>query len=411
MTTEPEPLYPTESPAATPGFATRRSATAPKGTLESGIPGGKPCTILFLAPDGTSHSTRWARYMRDRGFTVVMASLHLVAQDEPFGAVYLTDPPLRGATPFRVLPGAVRRLRALAAEVRPDVTVSYYVSSYGVLAALAGLRPLVAATAGGDVLEDEYDSWARRQKNRQAMRLVFPRCDRMLAWAPHVADRLVSLGYPRERILVQPRGVDLSLFAFREPRRRAEADPLRILSIRMLKPLYRVDTLIEALIDLQAAGIPFEAHVGGDGPERARLEKMAETGGISSRTRFLGIVPAAEIPERLAWSDLYVSTSSTDGASSSLFEAMAVGSYSLVTDIPANRPYARPGVTGELFPAGDSKVLAAAMRRIAGDEAYRLAVIRQARALAEQELDYGANMERILGFITAVASGDGQRRG
>jgi len=343
--------------------------------------------------------------MRDEGHDVRMASLHLVDADEPFGAYPLVEPPIVGQTPLHVLPGAIRRLRALAREFRPDVTLTYYLSSYGMLGALAGLRPAVAATAGGDILEDPYDTTLRRLKNRAAFRLVLPRTDRFLAWAEHVGDRLVALGVPRDRILVMPRGVDLDLFAYRAPRVRSADDPIRILSMRLLKPLYSVHTLVEALVALAQAGVPFEARLAGDGPERARLKQMVDDAGLSDRVTFLGLVPADDVPRQIAWSDVTVSTSSTDGASSSLFESMAMGSAVVVTDIPASASFVTPGKTGELFPVGDSGALTDRLRKLAAEDEHRRDLIANAHAFAVDRLDYARNMSRITEFVVGAAAG------
>lgn len=359
--------------------------------------------VLFLGPSSASHVTRWVRYLRERGHETFLGTMHAVPPEEDVNVVRLADDLTPGPTSMRTLFQAVGRAKRAFREIRPDVVCAYYMSSYGLLAALAGIEPWVGAAAGGDVLVDAFDSLPSRVRNRLLLAFTLRRASAMLAWSPHVADRLVELGVPRERVFVQPRGVNRALFRYRPPRRREAADPLRILSIRMLKPLYRVETLLDALALVARAGVPFEARLGGEGSERPRLEAMAEASGIADRVCFLGFVPSNAVPEELAWSDVYVSTSSTDGASSSLFEALSVGTYPIVTDIVANAPFVERDVTGMLFPVGDAAALAAKLVAIAHDESARLAGIEKARNFVENELDYGTNMDRITAFVERTA--------
>jgi glycosyltransferase involved in cell wall biosynthesis len=359
--------------------------------------------ILFLGPEGVAHVTRWVRFLRERGHEVSLGFVHHIAHDDPCGGVPLVE----GAGTASVTPAvalrAARAARRLARERRPDVVVSYYLTSYGLIAALAGLRPHVCATAGGDVLVDRFDRWRRRAINRLALAVVRRRTDRFLAWAPHVRDTLVARGVPASSIFVQPRGVSLELFQFREPRERAPGAPLRILSNRMLKPLYGLDVLVRALAVLDARGIPFEARICGDGPEREALLASTRDLGLGDRVSFPGTVPAGRMPDALAWTDVYVSTSYTDGASSSLFEAMAVGRFPIVTDLPANRPYVETGRSGLLFPPGDAEALARGLEQLAASPTLCRTGGLRSRELAAEKLDYGRNMAAIEGVLLAAS--------
>lgn len=359
--------------------------------------------VLFLGPGSAVHVTRWVEHLRGRGHDVLLASMHPVPPHLSECSAPLADEITPGATSLRTLVQAVGRARRLFRDHRPDVVCAYYMASYGMVAALSGVRPWVGAAAGGDVLVDPFDGLRTRIRNGPVMRHVLRRSSGMLAWAPHVGARLEHLGVPRDRILVQPRGVNRTLFRYREPRTRTDGEPLRVLSMRWLKPLYRVDTLVAALGRLGRAGIPFEARIGGDGPERGRLEAMAREHKVEDRTTFLGALEPDDVPEVLRWADVYVSTSSSDGASSSLFEALSIGVFPVVTDIAANRELIRPGETGALFPVGDATALADALERLAADDTHRREVIEASRELVAERLDYDRNMRRIEGFLEAVA--------
>ena len=358
--------------------------------------------ILFLGPASSWHVTRWALRLREMGHEVTLASMHRVPPEVAELAVPLVPRPTDGPTSPGTLLAAARQARKLVARLRPEVGLAYYVSSYGLVAALAGVRPWVGAAAGGDVLVDPFDPLPRRLLNRAVLAFALRRCAGMLCWAPHVAERLATLGVPRDRILVQPRGVDLAEFRYRPPDTNPDR-PLRIFSIRLFKPLYRVDTLAHALVDLGRRGVDFEARLAGWGPEKDRIEEIVREGGVAGRVSFPGRIPPAEVPRAMAAADVYVSTSSTDGASAALFEALAVGLFPVVSDIPANRAFLEEGRTGLFFPVGDADTLADLLARLAADREAIARGVEAARELVRERLDYDRNLARIAAFVEEVA--------
>ncbi len=80
--------------------------------------------------------------------------------------------------------------------------------------------------------------------------------------------------------------------------------------------------------------------------------------GLEDRATFIPGYQTDELPELLGRTDVYVSSSLSDGTSISLLEAMATGTFPVVSDIPANRPWVEHGRNGLLFPPGDDAALA-----------------------------------------------------
>jgi glycosyltransferase involved in cell wall biosynthesis len=64
------------------------------------------------------------------------------------------------------------------------------------------------------------------------------------------------------------------------------------------------------------------------------------------------------MPSLLEKTDVYVSTSLSDGTSVSLLEAMASGAFPVVTDIAANKEWIADGINGFLVPIEDEASLA-----------------------------------------------------
>ncbi len=117
--------------------------------------------------------------------------------------------------------------------------------------------------------------------------------------------------------------------------------------------------------------------------------------GLEARVRFTGQVPQTEVRRVLQEADIYVSASSSDGASLSLLEAMACGLFPVVSAIPANQAWVEHGTTGLLFEPGDDRQLADGLRRALGDAALRASASVANRARVVREGSIAANMERM----------------
>ena len=101
----------------------------------------------------------------------------------------------------------------------------------------------------------------------------------------------------------------------------------------------------------------------GDGPERAALEGLAGSLGISSSVSFLGAIPREAALRELSAADLLVFPSLWyEQFAITPLEAMALGVPVLVSDVARSGTIIEDGVTGRLFSSGDPAALAAALR-------------------------------------------------
>ena len=145
------------------------------------------------------------------------------------------------------------------------------------------------------------------------------------------------LGIKGEKISVFPMCIEEDFLEVGRSRERSlslDSGPITILSNRNLLPIYNVSLLIRAIPIVLQEEPNTKFFIAGDGPERDHLEKEAKKLNVNSSLQFLGRVPHEEMPNLLARADIYISTSLYDGTSVSLLEAMACGTFPVVTDIP-----------------------------------------------------------------------------
>lgn len=139
--------------------------------------------------------------------------------------------------------------------------------------------------------------------------------------------------------------------------RQPPGDALRLLSVCRLSPTKGLDLAIEALADLPPT---VTLTIVGDGPELARLERIAEAAGVSGRVSFAGVVPfGPRLYEYYQEADCFLLPSLAEGFPKVVYEAAFFGLPLLLTDVGEIRRtlgsdaaiFMHPGQRGEIVAA------------------------------------------------------------
>jgi glycosyltransferase involved in cell wall biosynthesis len=194
-------------------------------------------------------------------------------------------------------------------------------------------------------------------------------------------------------------GVDV--VRFRPPCRRP-AGGARLLAVGRFVEKKGFDVLLTAL-----AGTAERWHLElvGDGPERSRLECLADRLGLAGRVRFAGRLTHAELPAIYARADVVAVPSRVDGRDDRdglpnvLLEAMASGRAIVASDVAAIGTAVRNGDTGLLVPPDEPVRLAAALDRLGTDRVLRREFGARARAAAVADHDRTTCARRFLDVL------------
>lgn len=329
--------------------------------------------IVFVANHASVHTRRWVAFFADRGHDVRVVTcggadaVDLDTQGNVIGRNYrIVDlgSPRLGKLGYLF---KLRRARRAIRRANAEVVHAHWATSYGLLALVAGVRPLVVTAHGDDLLIAPRNRIMRAivlRVLRAAALITVP--SEPMRQAAHAL--LGDEGAPE--VAVFQYGVEVRRLTALAASVRSQIDPrdirpLRIVSARALLRLYRVDVLLDALALLAAQHVDFECELLGDGPERASLEAQAARLGIAHRCNFRGAVEPSEVEQVVAKSDIYVSVAESDGVSLALLEAMVLGAIPVLSDIPANRGWVNDGATGmltEIEPAAVASAIRAAAR-------------------------------------------------
>lgn len=185
----------------------------------------------------------------------------------------------------------------------------------------------------------------------------------------HACNRI-----PDDKVCVIQNGVDLGAFGkklceeekLELKRSLGLADGAFIVgNIGRLAPEKDQESLITAFSKFLATGANAELVIAGDGPLMARLTEQASFHGIKDRVKLLGY--RSDISRLLNIFDVFVLSSSTEGISLTLLEAMAAGKPIIATRVGGNPEVVEDEKTGLLVPSGAPDDLAAALQKLYAD--------------------------------------------
>jgi glycosyltransferase involved in cell wall biosynthesis len=334
--------------------------------------------ILFVADAGSIHTQRWLEYFHSRGDDVHVASFRPC--DVPGVTLHLLSTSGMGKLGYFFALGALRKAYV---KVRPDLVHAHHLTSYGFLAAIARLHPLIVTAWGSDALIAPRKSVLQRFFASFAVR----HADVVTTLAEHMNSSVAKLGISEKKIIATPFGVDTNFFRA-QVLTDSVARPIKLICTRLFDKVYDVETLVRALDKVFSKGYRFEIDLTGDGPLKSRLVGLIRELQLDSYIRVHGFVGRQALADMLGRADIFVTPSLSDGNNVSLNEAMACGCFPIASNIPANVQWIKHGINGLLYPPGDVDTLARAIETAINNSALRGSARVVNRQIAETQVDW-----------------------
>jgi glycosyltransferase involved in cell wall biosynthesis len=139
------------------------------------------------------------------------------------------------------------------------------------------------------------------------------------------------------------------------------------------------ETLIRAAKSVAQAINNLQIEFVGDGPDRKRLEQLAETLGVSEFCHFPGNVEHKEVLHKIASATVCVTPSYTDALGMVNIEALSVGTPVIATCVDGIVEVVEDGKVGYLFPPDNAEILAGKIINLLKDHELRRTLSSQAR--------------------------------
>lgn len=268
-------------------------------------------------------------------------------------------------------PSIATRLAHLISEHNIDVVHCHHYSPYvyGLLAT-AGKRGVKLVFTEHGRLSNAAPSWKRRLVN--PLLSLWP--GRICAVSNDLKQFMVAEGFPQRRIEVVYNGIDPGdrprpgqCAAAREALRIAH-NAFVVGTVGRLDPVKNLPALLRAHAVVNAEHPHAHLVIVGGGPEQPMLEREAGRLGISDAVTFAG--HRGDVRFLMSGFDLYVNSSTYEGVSLTILEAMAAALPVVATRVGGNPEVVIDHETG-LLVAGHARALADGVLALAGDRRRR----------------------------------------
>lgn len=295
--------------------------------------------VLIVADGASVHTRRLLRALRDHGLRVELAAF------ESAGIAGVAEHRLGHRSPGRdgrYALGVIALATVIRAR-RPQIVHAHYVSSYGLMAAIAlRLSPgpkLIQTAWGTDLLIT-----ARGSRVRRALASAALRAAELVTGDSADLERIARTLAPRTpwvRFVFGPAEALLSQDAEREP---------LIISMRRLEPDMRVELAVAGfrrareIAPVDLAG--WRLLVAGDG---TRSDRVRAAAGGDGSVELRGRLDHPTLHAHCARARLQISVPSTDTTSAALLDGLAAGLVPIVTDLPGPREWVDETI-GEIVP-------------------------------------------------------------
>jgi glycosyltransferase involved in cell wall biosynthesis len=294
----------------------------------------------------------------------------------------------------RIFNALIFFLEILKMRFRPsyDLVLAERATSYGLFSLFVPAKLRIVAQQG---ITDAYpeEGFSGFYK-RIIQRWVYKRVDMIHAWGHVMTYAMLKSGAAPHKILVLPKGIDLELYRYSSNRASSNSAHMLIVT-RSLYELYRHEDILRAISLLGKQGLKIKGLLVGEGPEKPKLIRLSKELGIEDQVTFTGLIANDRLPQLLNEATLYVAYPTTEGVSSSLFEAMAMGCFPIVSDLPANQAFLSQKKNGILVPVEDVSQLAEAIRfAVENPELVKRAVLIN-KEYIDRHVDFAKNMEII----------------
>jgi colanic acid/amylovoran biosynthesis glycosyltransferase len=229
--------------------------------------------------------------------------------------------------------------------------------------------PVIVSFHGADAQID-LDKPAHLARTRR----MLERATLLLVRSESLAERLVALGAPREKIRLHRTGIPLEEIHFTQ--RTAPADGAwRCVQACRLIPKKGLVTSLRAFAEFAREFPRATFTIAGEGPQLQELRALADSLGITDRVSFSGFLPQEKLRALYAESHLFLhpselgSDGNQEGVPNAMLEAMTSGLPVIATNHGGIPEAVEHGISGLLTPEGDPTALAQSLLSLARDPA------------------------------------------
>ncbi len=301
--------------------------------------------ICYVGGANSIHLQRWVKWIANKGHDV-----HLIT-DHPTEINAVKIYLLRQKQRENILNFflKIRETKKLVKKINPDLLHAHYVFGFGTFGACTNFHPFVLSAWGSDILIDPKKS----KVIKFLVKFSLDKADLITSDGENTIDEIKKFRVDSKKIHRVYHGVDPLQF---NPSRIDETLKKKlgvsgcpiIVSTRNLTPIYDIETLIQSVPLILKIFPKAKFIIAGAVEDVGDMKKnyldhligLSKNLGVIDSIRFVGKIPHDQLPYYLTASNVYVSTSLSDGGIAlCTVEAMACGLAPIVTDVGDNRKW------------------------------------------------------------------------
>lgn len=253
-------------------------------------------------------------------------------------------------------------------------------------------HPVVVSFHGADAGVD-----MDKPSHLAALREVFAEASMLQARSQSLADDLVKLGAPADKVRVQRTGIPLEEWTFAE-RKPPDDGAWRILQSCRFIPKKGLDTTLRAFAEVRRQWPKAQLVLAGDGPQRTELETLANELEVRDAVTITGFLTQEALRQQVYAAHFFVHPSRTtadgnrEGIPNALLEAMASGAPTLATWHGGIPEAVTDGRSGLLVAENDHAAMARALIVLMHDRDHARDLAMGGRDAVERVFDRANNI-------------------
>jgi len=258
----------------------------------------------------------------------------------------------------------IKQLVALTKELKIDIIHTHNPGPhiYGAITGFLTGLPVIHTKHGRNFPTDKKKVWLNRISSFLTDKIVAVSRD-----AADICQNVEKVSSTKLNVILN--GIDTNIFCPTINEHMQEQQPVRIGIVARLSWEKDHKTLLNACRILVGQNIHFHLEIIGDGPLRNALEEMVKAQSIDRFVSFSGM--RHDVAELLRRLDLYVLSSTTEGISLTLLEAMATKLPIVATNVGGNPEVVIDGETGYLVPPQNPEEMAKKLLLLINDKNLR----------------------------------------
>lgn len=352
--------------------------------------------ICLLGDAKSVHTVRWCEYFKEMGHSVSLISFR-ENSIEGVKVYFLGD-----SLDVDSRGGNIQYLKKIFAikkilkEIKPDIVNAHYLTSYGLIAALIKTGKLVISTWGTDILVTPHKNAAYKMITKYAI----SKSDLLTSDSDFMTKEIIKLGASEDKVLTVPMGIDINDF---DVNKRNDEELDTFVSMRTICKNSNIDCILKAFKIVLDSKPTSKLILTNSGEDEEYIKSLIKDLNIESSVEYRGFVTKEGLVSTLLNSQIYLSIPTSDSTSVTLLEAMASGSFPIVSDLPANKEWIVDGENGYILDKIEPEALSELMIKASQNRGLFERAIDINRKIVKERAIWSENMGRVNDKLAAIS--------